>query len=35
MVRKNVISTSERIIKERVNLLRELSEEHKFRHKYE
>lgn len=35
MVRKNVIKISEKIINERINLLKELAEEHKFRHKYE
>ncbi len=35
MVRKNVIKASEEIIKERLNLLKELAEEHKFRKKYE
>ena len=34
MVREKVIKMSEEIIKERINLLKEFAEEHKFRHKY-
>lgn len=34
MIRKSVILISEKIIKERINLLKELAEEHKFRYKY-
>lgn len=35
MVRKNVMAMSEKIIRERINLLKELAEEHRFRRKYE
>lgn len=35
MIRKSVIETSKKIIKNEVRSLKELSEEHKYRHKYE
>lgn len=35
MVREKIIKTSKKVIDERINLLRELAEEHKFRKKYE